>query len=173
MIKNLIRKPLGKDSTYREGSVYCKLWDTEIPIMLFEEEVTLEYAEECADAMNSMSDELIDAICRAAKMYCIGFCNEICDEGREELQLAVPVDQSTPPREMLKCFMPTAMSVEPPKDDSKTGYQLECSCDWEEEHGMEIDILDGKLVFLSEFCGESPWTDHSDEEGNYAAHIYE
>ena len=70
MIKNLTLKPLGKDMTYREGQVYCKLWDTEIDVALYDE-------------------------------------------------------------------------------------------------------LDGKLVYLSEYAGQSPWDDHSDEEWNYAAHIYE
>ncbi|MBR2727201.1 MAG: hypothetical protein IKD71_04840, partial [Solobacterium sp.] len=51
------------------------------------------------------------------------------------------------------------------------GYQLECTCDWEEEHGMEIDILDDRLVFLSEFTGDSPWADHTGQSWNYADRI--
>ena len=47
------------------------------------------------------------------------------------------------------------------------------NCDREEKHGIEIDILDGKLVYLSEYGGESPWEDHSDEEWNFAACIQE
>lgn len=38
---------------------------------------------------------------------------------------------------------------------------------------LEIDILDGKLVYLSEFAAQSPCDDHSYEEWNYAARIYE
>ena len=30
-----------------------------------------------------------------------------------------------------------------------------------------------QLVYLSEYAGQSPWDDHSDEEWNYAASIYE
>ena len=172
MISDVQIKPLGKDSFYREGKMYCRLWDKEIPVMLFEDEVTLEYAEKCAEAMNNMSPQLLDEICRAAKMYCIEFCEEISDEWREELDLAVPVDEDTPPELMLKCFSPTGMEVDTPEDPLKIGYQLECSCDWEEEHGMEIDILDGKLVYLGSFNAEGPWEDHSDEEWNYAAKIH-
>ena len=39
MIKDLTIKPLGKDMTYREGKVYCKLWDTEIDVALYDEDV--------------------------------------------------------------------------------------------------------------------------------------
>lgn len=77
MIKDLTIKPLGKVGTYREGKVYCKIWDTDIDVALYDEDVTIEYAEKCAEAMNSMSDELIDAICRAAKKYCIEFLDAI------------------------------------------------------------------------------------------------
>lgn len=168
MIQDMERKPLGKVGFFREGRAYCKLWDREIRVDLFEDEVTEEYAERCVEAMNAMPEELIDAICRAAKAFCIEFCEEIGDEWRAELKLAVPVNADTPPREMLKCFYPTGMTVEPPEDPSKIGFQLECECQWEEEHGMEIDILDNKLVCLSEFTGDSPWSDHENESWNYA-----
>ena len=171
MITDLVEKSSGGGFSYREGKVPCKPWGTEIPVFLFDETVTLEYAEKCAEAMNDMPGELLDAICRAAKLFCLEFCDEICDEWREELNLAVPVDEDTPPAELMKCFTPTGLVVMEPEDPTRIGYQLECACDWEEEHGMEIDILDDKLVFLSEYCGESPWGDHSDDMGNYATDI--
>ena len=125
MITDIQEKQLGKDSVYREGKLYCKLWDKEISVMLFDEDVTIEYAEKCAEAVNSMPPELVNAICIAAKKYCIEFCEEISDEW--------------------------GMVVESPQDPTRIGYQLECNCDWEEEHGMEIDILDNKLVYLSSY----------------------
>ena len=171
MITNMQVKPLGDDSTYREGRVYCKPWDTEIDVSLYEEDVTLEYAEKCAEAMNSMPQELIDTICRAAKLFCLEFFDAISDEWRAELSHAVPVDKDTPPAEMMKHFRPYALVVEPPADPSRIGYQLACNCAWEEEHGMEIDVLDGKLVYLCEYGGESPWDNHTDEEWNYALRV--
>ena len=47
MITDIQEKQLGKDSVYREGKLYCKLWDKEISVMLFDEDVTIEYAEKC------------------------------------------------------------------------------------------------------------------------------
>ena len=121
-----------------------------------------------------LPDELIDAICRAAKKFCVEFMDEISDEWREEIEqkMTVKVNEDTPPLEMLKCFR-CALIVDAPEDPSRIGYQLSGNCDWEEEHGIEIDILDDKLVYLSEYAGQSPWDDHSDEEWNYAASIYE
>ena len=60
MITDIQEKQLGKDSVYREGKLYCKLWDKEISVMLFDEDVTIEYAEKCAEAVNSMPPELVN-----------------------------------------------------------------------------------------------------------------
>lgn len=113
MIKDLTIKPLGKDMTYREGKVYCKLWDTEIDVALYDEDVTVEYAEKCAEAMNSMSDELIDAICRAAKKFCIDFKDDIDDEWREEIEqkMSVQVNEDTPPQTVRKRAFFNALAV--------------------------------------------------------------
>ena len=42
---------------------------------------------------------------------------------------------------------------------------------YDKQNGIEIDILDGRLVYLGEYVGESPWTDHSKESWNAAAHV--
>ncbi len=55
----------------------------------------------------------------------------------------------------------------------RIGYQLSGNCDWEEDHGIEIEILDGKLVYLSEYSGGSSWVDHSEKSWNSAPHLYE
>ena len=169
MITDLVYKPFFGDEQYREGKVYCRLWDTEISVQIYDEAVTAEYAEKCAEAMNNMPDELLESICEAAKLYCNDFRDAIGDDLADEM--TVPIDADSPASEIMKCFTPAVLVIEEPADPSRIGYQLECNCDWEEEHGMEIDILDNKLVFLSEFTGDSPWGDHTDQSWNYALQI--
>ena len=53
--------------------------------------------ERCAAAMNAMPKALIDAICRAAKTFCLDFCENISEERLAELKLSVPVNADTPP----------------------------------------------------------------------------
>ena len=172
IIKDLQVKPLGNVGSYIEGKVYCKLWDTEIEVDVYDD-VSLNYVEKCAEAMNAMPEDLIDAICRAAKKYCIEFLDAIGGASENGIELTVPVEDYTPPLDMLKCFEVGSLIVGVPEDSSRAGYQLSGKCDWEEEHGIEIVILDDKLVYLGEFTGESPWADHSEESWNSAAHIYE
>ena len=170
VIRDLRVKTLGKVESYIEGRVYCKLSDTEIDVDLYGD-VPIEYAEKCAEAMNSMSEELVDAICCAAKKYCLEYLDAVGGAELNEINLTIPVNENTPPLEMLKCFDIGTLIIDVPKDPSRTGYQLSGNCDWEEEHGIEIVILDDRLVYLGEFTDESPWTDHSEESWNAAASV--
>ena len=172
VIRDLQVKVLGKVNTYIEGRAYCRLCDTEIDVELYDD-VPIEYAEKCVEAMNAMPEELIDDICRAAKRYCLEFLDAVGGAELNDIELTVPVDENTPVREMLKCFEVGTLIVSAPQDPARTGYQLSGNCDWEEEHGIEIVILDDKLVYLGEFTGESPWEDHMEESWNAAAPVHE
>ena len=160
MIKNLIGTETG-----RSGTVYSKLFDKEIEIFLPDDDVTVEYAERCAEAFNNLPVETVENICKASKAYCLWFM-EMVDFDTDEL--TVRITPETPPMEIMKCFSPSVLVIDSPDDESRTGYQLECNCDWEIEHGMEIDILDGKLVYLSMFNGYSPWLEYDDDDLNFA-----
>lgn len=147
-----------------EGKLYSKIFETEIDVML-DDDVSIEYAQKCAEHFNNMTDKMLDTICRGAKAYCLDFLEEVGGDFYGKMKISVTAE--TPATDMLKCFKPTVFIVEKPADENKTGYQLECSCDWEIEHGMEIDILDDKVVYLSSFNGYSPWHKYDENEWNY------
>lgn len=151
-----------------EGKLYSKVFNTEMEVMI-DEEVSIEYAQKCAEHFNNLSSEMIETICRGAKAYCLDFMEIASGDWDEEL--TIPVTSETPPLEMLKCFSPTLLIIEEPDDESKIGYQLECNCDWEIEHGMEIDILDNKVMYLSSFNAYSPWLEYDTDESNYINQI--
>lgn len=160
---------LKKTQYGREGRIFCKLCDSEIKLYIPDDEVTEEYAQKCVEALNNMSEETIDVICRAAKAYCLKFM-EIAESDFEE-EMTVQITSETPAKELLKCFTPTTLIVEEPENDSKIGYQLECNCDWEIEHGMEIDILEERVVYLGTFDGYSPWLEYDESEWNFVNSI--
>jgi len=166
-IRDLQRKLVVNDTTWREGNVRCKLWDKDIGVTLDSDDVTLDYARKCVEAMNNMPQDLIDDICRAAIIYCNTFRDDIGDMLEDDM--TVPIDENSTNDEIMKCFSPESLIIEAPKDASLAGYQLCCNCDWEIEHGMEIDILDNKLVYLSSYDGNSPWVEQNEDEWwNYA-----
>ena len=148
-----------------EGKIYSEIFGTEMEVRI-DEECSIEYAQKCAEHFNNLSGEMIETICKGAKAYCLDFMEIAGGDWDEEL--TIPVNSETPPLEMLKCFRPQMLVIEEPEDENKIGYQLECNCDWEIKHGMEIDILGNKVVYLSSFNGYSPWLEYDDEdESNY------
>ncbi|MDE6502618.1 MAG: hypothetical protein K2L10_11080 [Ruminococcus sp.] len=147
-----------------EGKLYSEIFGTEIEVSI-DEECSIEYAQKCAEHFNNLSSEMVETICKGAKAYCLDFMEIASGDWDEEL--TIPVNTETPPLEMLKCFKPTTLIIEEPEDLNKIGYQLECCCDWEIEHGMEIDILDDKVVYLSSFNDYSPWLEYDTGEYNY------
>ena len=163
MITNIRKTEIGI-----EGKLYSEIFNTEIDVMI-DNEVSIEYTQKCAEHFNKLSPEIIETICKGAKAYCLDFM-EIADEDWDEY-LTIPVTAETHPLDMLKCFKPTLLIIKKPNDENITGYQLECECDWEIEHGMEIDILDNKVVYLSSFNAYSPWLEYDSDKSNYINQI--
>ena len=163
MITNIRKTEIGT-----KGKLFSKIFNTEIEVLI-REGASIEYAQKCAEHFNNLNPEMLEIICKGAKAYCLDFME--LAEGDWDEELTIPVNADTPPLDMLKCFRPQMLVIEKPANENKIGYQLECSCDWEIEHGMEIDILDNKVVYLSLFSGYSPWYEYDNNEFNYINQI--
>ena len=150
-----------------EGFLKWGLFDCVLDVTI-DKGVPLEYAEKCAEALNSLSEETIKDIYEAAKRYCLFFidlCGDAWDYDDYDMQIRVTEDT---PSEMMKSeIRPHVFIVDTPKDE-RIGFHIECGCSWEPEHGLEITILDGKLVYLGGFEDSSPWANYDkDDEWNF------
>lgn len=151
-----------------EGKIYSKVFNTEMEVMI-DDNVSIEYAQKCAEHFNTLNRNIVETICKASKAYCLWFI-KVAD-GDWENDLSVMVNSDTPPEKMLECFSPTVLIIEEPEDENRIGYKLECSCDWEIEHGMEIDIIDNKVVYLSSYNDYSPWLEYDNSKYNFLNQI--
>lgn len=159
-----------KETEYgREGTAFCKLSDKEIDLLVPDEEVTDKYIEKCISALNNLSDQTIETICKAAKRYCLKM-KALCAEAGEEFDdvVSMPVSENTPDKDMLKYFDISGITIEAPENEDHIGFQLGGSCDWEQEHGIEIIILDDKVLYLGAFEDNSPWYSYKPDEWNFA-----
>lgn len=159
MIKNLHKTEFGI-----EGKVPFKLFGCEIDVMI-DDDVPVEYAEKCAEAMNDLPKDTVEIICEAAKKYCMWFINETGEEINDEM--TVPIYDGTPAGEILNNITPSMLIVDAPKDNS-IGYHIECGCDWEIEHGLEITIKDNKVLYVGDFGDHRAWYKYpEDDEWNF------
>lgn len=150
-----------------QGKIYSEIFCADMEVII--DGASIEYAQKCVRHFNSLDNNLVETICRGAKAYCLDFMEIAGGDWYKEM--TIPVTPETPLPEMLKCFRPQVLIIEKPDDDNKIGYQIECSCDWDIEHGMEIDILDNKVIYLSSFNGYSPWYEYNNEKSNYINQI--
>ncbi len=150
MIKNLRETEYG-----REGKADCNLCGCEIDVFIPDEEVTEEYANKCIENLNSLAPETVDIICKAAKAYFFKMLEEVGEDDLEDMTVPITADSSN--SDIMKCFCVSTIMIEEPEDETRIAYRLECGCDWEIEHGMEIDILDGTPVYVGPYEEVSPW----------------
>ena len=120
------------------------------------------YAEKCAEDFNNLPKETLDMIYKAAKAYCLRY-RQLAEEGDYldfflEEELSYPIDKNTPAHEIMNCIELIQLCISKPKNPEDIGYWISAECDWEPEHGLEILILNRKVVYLSDYPQHSdPW----------------
>lgn len=144
-----------------EVTVFVPLFNQEISVFLDSDVSTgfLDYAAKCADALRSLPDDVINKLCEYSNVYCEDFCDAIGENPPEIKEM----------RDILKYIQPVSFIIEEPKDESIV-IHLELNCDWENEHGLEWLIKDGRILYVGSFTGESPYceAEYYHNSWNYA-----
>lgn len=155
-----------------KGKMRWELFDEEITVSL-DEDVDIAYAEKCAEALNNLPEATVRAIWEAAKRYCLFFIDLCGDEWDEYNEMTIKVTDRTPAEDIKSQIYPGCLIVGKPRGGG-IGFHLECSCSWESEHGLEITILDNKLVYLGAFEGRGAWNEFDpDDKWNFVNNVEE
>lgn len=167
IIKNLHDTEYGP-----EGTMHWELFDEDITVSL-DEGVDIAYAEKCAEALNDLPEETIKTIWEAAKRYCLFFIDLCGDDWDEYNEMTIKVTKRTPAEKIKSQIYPSCLIVNEPRGGG-IGFHLECNCSWEVEHGLEITVLDNKLVYLGAFEGQDAWGKFDpDNEWNFVNGVKE
>ncbi|MEK8032871.1 hypothetical protein AACH06_18785 [Ideonella sp. DXS29W] len=144
-MQELVKEVTTEGNWPLQGQVFLSLFDRYIPFAV-EDEASIEYVIQCAEYMNSWSEETIESLCQA----CIRYCNDFREMiGEDTIEFSSP-------REVLELVHPTSLIV-PNPDFPEPVAHLELNCDWEEEHGMEWIVRGAKVLYVGGFNGQSPW----------------
>lgn len=134
-----------------EGKTEFNLFDKTIDVIM-DEDIDLDYANLCAEALNNMDEETIDNLCRYSINYCIDFCNDVGNEKAPEFNLI---------RDVLDYISPSVLIIDKPKEKNNIVIHLELNCDWEIEHGLEWTIKNGEILYVGAFESEDGWSELS------------
>lgn len=141
-----------------EGEAYLELFDQNIKVYI-DQESDIEYAELCITYLNTLSEGLINEICKAS----IRYCNEFLDDIGEDI-----IDFSKP-TDVLSHITPNTICIPYPDNKTEPVIDLELNCKWEEEHGMEWIIRNGKVMYVGPYNGVNPYGDCDiGKDWNYA-----
>ena len=146
-----------------EGKMHWELFNKDISVSLGEG-ADLAYAEKCAEALNNLPGETVKAIWEAAKRYCLFFMELCGDEWDDFSEMTIKVTEDTPAEEIKSQIYPGILIVDDPEGDG-IGFHMECNCSWEVEHGLEITILDNKLLYLGAYEGCGAWDKFDPKDG--------
>ena len=136
---------MGEDT---EGTIYFPLFDMELDVVM-ENGCSVEYGEKCADYLVNISEEDKDRLAE----YMIRYFR---DTDAEEMNVPTDVEG----REIFEYVYPSMMLVPYPEDEEKIGFRMEFDCDWEEDHGLELTVKDGKIAYVGMINEMSPWADN-------------
>ncbi|MCH5204556.1 MAG: hypothetical protein J1F03_07390 [Oscillospiraceae bacterium] len=148
-----------------EGNLRWELFDRELEVSI-DRGADINYAEKCAEALVNLPDDTVQSIFEAAKRNFLFFCEYVGHDFNEDMDVKIYPD--THAEEIRADIFPHVFIVDKPKDE-RVGFHIECDCCWEPEHGLEITILDGRLVYLGPFEDNGPWGKYpEDDEWNFA-----
>lgn len=131
-----------------EGETFLDIFDHNVKVYI-EQGADVEYAERCVAYLNALDEEVLDTLCRAAIKYCNEFLEDI---GGDIIEFATP-------RDVLSYITPNTICIPNPKNKNEPVIDLEFNCTWEEEHGMEWIIRDGKAMYVGPYNGINPYGD--------------
>ena len=140
-----------------EGEVFFRKFNKYIALSI--EDDNLSFAQECAEHLDSLSEDVIEALCEASIRYCNSFLDAIGE----------PTKSFHKASDILHLIHPSVLIVPYPENENVKVIHMELNCDWEPEHGMEWVVRENKVLYVGAFNGEDPWSDFSPKDAwNYA-----
>ncbi len=160
MINNLKKNQYGE----LEGEVYVPLFDMDMEVSISNES-KLAYAERCAEYFCNLPEDVLERFCK--------YCSRYCEEMRRVLdEEDMPVPEGVEGKEILDYIAPNILIIDEKCDESIIEFHMEMSCDWEIEHGLELTIKDGKILYVGSYDGMPPYhTSRIEYVGHYNPNV--
>ena len=142
------------------GKIYSTLLDANMEVVI-DNDVSNEYIEMCIKHFNNLLPSTIDMLCDRLNQYYHFMLNAWQEIGLYENIVASinsKMSNNNTPHAILQHISPQTMLIEHPKQ-AIPAYSLECNCDWEPEHGVEIIIRENEILYAGQPTMLGPWCD--------------
>ena len=159
LLKNSCRNEYGEI----EGTAFFPYFHKDINVVC-RKGTSIEYTEKCLEYLQKADERLILQICKYAEYY---LKDVVQTTSIGELyyydEEPFPHDKLL---ELLQYFSFEILYIEEPPEaayDSSEVLNLYGGCDWEEDHGIQCLVRNGKVIFLGGYNNLSIWEDYDEE----------
>jgi len=130
-----------------EGKADSLRWGKDISLICDMKE-QFPYAEKCLLYFDSITDEIEVKLIK----YLFRYFNDYKQYLDEEFTETYSISEEN----ILKHIKIKSIIVDSECRKDRIEFHIEGSCDWESEHGLEITISDGKILYVGPFVDYAP-----------------
>lgn len=131
-----------------EGKTDSLKWGNNISLMCDTKE-QFPYAEKCLFYLDTMPKEMENRLIQYLLRYLKDYICDFPEEEQEELSL---INEEN----MIEHIHITSVIVDAECREEIIEFHIEGECDWEPEHGLEITISDGKILYVGPYNDYGP-----------------
>ncbi len=154
----IIGNILAADSETSIGDFHSTLFGRTMDCVI-EDRAPIAYAQSCAKFFNSLSNEVVNQLCKSTIRFCNNFLDSIHEPRRTFKVL----------KDVLSLIRRSVLIVPAPGGDDEPVVHIELECDWEGESGLEWLVRGNEVLYVGAFKGLNPWSsDYNDIDDNCA-----
>lgn len=159
LIRNIFENEYGK----MEGEVFFGLINEYIQLS-FKKQVPIEYVEKTAELLNGLSEDKMKEICT----YSMAYCNDIL-ESYPDFAEELNIEDINSVTDILKHMEFGMLVVNLPEDMNQVGLNLEGSCEWAEDNGIQWIIKNDEIIYVGPWQFQNMWRAkyEEDDDCNY------
>ena len=153
-----------------EGMVHTELFEDEIIIR--SRYCSEQYVKKCAEYFVEMPETLKEKLLRATAAFALDYVEQ---NGLDDPDIEWNFTKDSPVTDILKYIFPVVINIPQPRDiteeDAPPCFDMELSCVWELEMGMEWVVRGEDALYVGSFEGHSPWDYVEQSDSNYVNRI--
>lgn len=153
-----------------EGTVCSELFGEDITIR--SRYCSEQYVKKCAEFFVEMPETLKEKLLRATAAFALDYVEQY---GLDDPDIEWDFTEESPLTDILKYIFPVVINVPRSKDiteeDAPPCFDMELSCVWELEHGLEWVVRGEDALYVGAFEGHSPWDFVEQSGSNYLSKI--
>lgn len=170
-------KDIERDGDYVEAMAKVDLFPKEFKIISYVT-VPVHYIERCVAHLDNLSDELLDKLRGYLFKYAMDYQKYFDMNNESDVKKSKKI-YGGGPTNILSCIRLQNILISGAAKGSEVNestiptFSLECACDWEYEHGLEIVISGNEIKYVGQFDNVGLWKSDDYYKKVFGNYVYD